>query len=415
MKDTWKSPNFYSLDRKGKIRLYSVRVEQSGEVSLLISSSGLLDGIQTDHSKWISKGKNIGQANATTPFEQARNEARSKCREKLDEGYKTWQRLIDRLTEIRKDQPVTESQESPVTVCTIFSLLDIKYNTNKDWDELPMFAKKEKEVKNKKWPYIEQPKLNGVRCMIKYVNGEVIMMSRGGKYYHHKHIKEALLPIFKGGFPNVILDGELYKHGVSLQNIVKCVKTEHRDAFYDDSWLEYHIYDLWSPDALDSPQKNRESLLLNLALTHGTTAESLCLHFVTNKMVYDMNEVMSWHDKWVEEGYEGAILRLPDAVYEPGFRPPSLIKIKQFIDEEFQIIGCQIDPQKTIGDSFVFVLETEEGKEFRARPIGTRELKEEYHDVMDDIRGKMATVRYQERTDDNIPHQAYVVVIRDYE
>lgn len=415
MKDTWKSPNFYSLDRKGKIRLYNVRADRSGEVALLVSSSGLLDGIQTEHSKWVNKGKNIGKSNETTPFGQAREEARSKCRERLDEGYKTFARLIQKVNELEIGYISLGAKETLDAVRKLFTRLNIKYNTNKNWDELPMLAQPLKKVKNLQWPYIEQPKLNGVRCKAKLKDGKVVLMSRGGKYYYHEHIELELRAIFEK-HPDIILDGELYKHRVPLQEITACVKTENRDAFFDDSWLEYHVYDLWLPIALELEQTDRERLLTDIVLNSAMVHKNTSLHFVESMMVYNMEEAMIYHNEWVEDGYEGAILRSPDAVYEPGFRTNSLIKIKEFEEEEFEIIGCKVDEGKGIGKSFVWELRNDINTEhFYARPRGTEAMKEHWFNHQLASRGKMVTVRFQERTKDGIPHQGHVTTIRDYE
>ncbi len=417
MKNTWKSPNFYSLDRKGKIRVYKVEATESGDATLLVSTSGLLDGVQIGHSKWINKGKNIGRANETTHFGQAREEARSKCREKLDEGYKTFERLYARAKELDIISGTSTSPftEEPGVVLGLFRGLKIKYNTNKNWDELPMLAQSEKKVKKKLWPYIAQPKFNGVRCMAKLVDGKVVLMSRGGKYYHIEHIEQELFTIFQK-HPDIILDGEIYKHGVPLQEISGCARKENKDALFDDNWLEYHIYDLWSPTDLSCPQINREALLVDIALRSVMINKSVSLHFAESMMVHTMEEAMVYHNRWVEDGYEGAILRLPSGVYEPGFRTSSLVKIKEFEEEEFMIIGCKIDESKGIGKSFVWQLENNMNNHiFYARPRGTEKMKEYWYSHAHESLGKMVTVRFQERTKDGIPHQAHVITIRDYE
>jgi len=105
--------------------------------------------------------------------------------------------------------------------------------------------------------------------------------------------------------------------------------------------------------------------------------------------------------------------------YDYSFRSKSLLKVKEFLDEEFMIIGCECDTtsNKLIGESFVFVLEnnrsllqsdTTANNTFKARPMGTLEDKLNFYSNIEKLKGKMATVRFQERSNDGIPIQGHV-------
>ena len=83
----------------------------------------------------------------------------------------------------------------------------------------PMLAHKYNPDKADYPAYI-QPKLDGVRCIIQceydnVVSANVIRAySRTGKEFMNvKHIKESLRGVFLEN-PNLILDGELYNHGL---------------------------------------------------------------------------------------------------------------------------------------------------------------------------------------------------------
>ena len=54
-----------------------------------------------------------------------------------------------------------------------------------------------------------------------------------------------------------------------------------------------------------------------------------------------------------------------------------------------------------------------DGKGFGAKPVGDRELKAKYMEDMDNIIGKMGTVKFFDWTVDGIPSQPIFQVIRD--
>lgn len=53
-----------------------------------------------------------------------------------------------------------------------------------------------------------------------------------------------------------------------------------------------------------------------------------------------------------------------------------------------------------------FLMKTKEGYEFKAKPIGTREDKQHYREHLNEMIGKMATVKYfgMTNTDQPVPN-----------
>lgn len=418
-------PKLYCIDQKDKVRTYSLSVRGDDKAATISYEAGLLNGKQVPYSKLVNKGKNIGKSNETTPIEQAYNEADSMWNDKLKEGYKSLEQLgiivIDNKYIVRKgkrssqyDATYTINQEENAVKDGIGF-----YNTNQDWNEMCMLANKYKADKFKfgQHPILfVQPKLNGVRCIAKKVGTEVILMSRGGIYYEIPHLKRQLEYLLGDG---VVFDGEIYVHGRSLQDISGAVRKQESGLFTSNSWLEYHVYDV----AVNATQDFRLSFLReNKDVIEAQPSISVVDTVILNYP--NAQKIKELHDLYTSNGYEGAMIRIPSARYEFGFRSSSLLKVKEYIDEEFIILDYQYDPGVGI-DSFVFVLKNnKDSQTFKARPSGTREQKQFWLNHPHTWKDKKATVRFQERSDTNLPIQGHVKhtktaclveVIRDYE
>ena len=81
-------------------------------------------------------------------------------------------------------------------------------------------------------------------------------------------------------------------------------------------------------------------------------------------------------------------------------------------DAEFEITGISEGLRE---EDMCFTLVTDTGIEFKAKPMGSRELKQQYRNDLNDLIGKMATVKYFYLSDDGTPLQPVLKAIRDYE
>jgi hypothetical protein len=401
----------YTLDSKKKIRVFDCRVETGLVLGCytVTTSTGLLSGKLTEHNDLIK----IGKQNRTTE-QQAVFIANSLWEDKFDEGYKSEEQLVTTLTSKGIDPLVgivgTTSQAS--------HHLPNWYVTNKNWDELPMLAKKFKDIKSPNYPYFAQPKLNGVRCLAKFVeergDGKVTqyikLCSRGGQYYQIEHIQQVLHDLFfelkeyKGGCSNFLLDGEIYVHGTHLQEISGAARKEESGLFASNAWLEYHIYDVID---LDNTKESQIQRNLNLSLI-SLLKRSTIIHVVSTTEVNNKEEVIALHDKYVSEGYEGLILREQHGEYKFNERSSNLLKVKNYQDEEFEIIDCEAE-EGNVGESFVFILRNNiNNLTFKSRPTGTIAQKEHWYKNDTLYVGKQATVRFFERSKDGLPQQGSV-------
>lgn len=412
-----KLPVLYSLDSRGKVRVFECEVDskaydnRESDNILIYTRTGLLNGKLIEKVELVRNGKQN-----RSPLEQAEFQVDSLWQSKLDEGYKSLEILLLKINTTIPN--VTKEYEERTIVNLLRQFPEASY-TNYQWDELPMLAFKFKDIKNPEFPYYAQPKLNGVRCLVKvdeYASvgkGEpfplVKMCSRGGQYYQIEHLKVILGELFNqiqkvGTNEKFILDGEIYKHGIPLQDISGAARSEDSSMFASNHWLEYHIYDVIREGKAFWDQTNR---ILDLNEIGELVKDNPYIKVVTTGTVQNKEEVKILHDSCIQQGYEGLILRKPDSKYEFNQRSKNLLKVKQYEDAEFIIKGSAM--QTSEPESFVFILGNDINNEvFKARPTGTLKQKEEWHHNIDNYLGKKATVRFFERSKDGLPLQACV-------
>lgn len=371
---------------RDKVQVVITELEQNGNTFVIKRTTGQYQGKMTDQPELtIERGKA-----KRSVLQQAESEYNSIVNKYLDKGYKR----LDSLT-TKKFEEIS-SLEMDTLVPTI------KSDTNGNLK--PMLAKSSNNCQNSvlnKLMYCSR-KLNGVRCMVKWSGDGVVTISRGGKNYDVAATKiTAELYNYLKENPEIILDGELYHHGTYLQVISGIARLETWEDRCDI--LEYWIYDIASDSMVF---EKRLEILDELRDTfEGNPKIKVLEHIPTESW----EEIQRLHDKWVSEGFEGLVARKPDKVYEFGKRGSTMIKVKQYQDAEFLIVDYQDGLRE---EDFCFICQTDDGKLFSAKPVGTREMKAEYISNIDDIIGKKGVVKYFEISKDGIPQQPVFQAVR---
>jgi DNA ligase-1 len=292
-----------------------------------------------------------------------------------------------------------------------------------------LLAKDYEKFKHKvKYPCAAQPKLDGIRNNIT-LSG---FTSRGRKRLDTcSHIWGELEEFYKDN-PESKLDGEFYTHEFKddFEKICKAVKKTSAKATAEDLKLQekvqLHLYDAPVIGDYDEQDKFRDRQTELAKIFAGYEYVKVV------ETVYDIqneDELRELKERWVEEGYEGLMYRDQDAPYE-GKRTNKLLKWKDFIDEEFRIIRVNEGSGRLAGHagSFTFALDSDLSEEdefierldtntktFDAKMIGSSERLKYYFENPEECLGKLATVRYQNRTADNMPRFPVCRGLRDYE
>ena len=263
-----------------------------------------------------------------------------------------------------------------------------------------------------------QPKLDGVRCLIQteydpvYKAGVIKAYSRTGKVWKNiDHILEELIPFF-GEHPNIVLDGELYNHDLKkdfekIISLVRKTKPTDEDRLESAKKVQFHCYDMIDDDN-NTNFGTRNEFLAELASINNVRT-------LNTFGVYNTEEVETCHEDFLEQGYEGSILRKNEP-YECK-RSWTLMKIKDFSDAEATIIDFVAGKGKRTGTLGKFVMRDDEGVEFGCPPgkgYNYKDMKDILDNVQDYI-GTRATFTYFERTKAGSYRHPLFKTIRDYE
>ena len=272
-------------------------------------------------------------------------------------------------------------------------------------------------------PVYIQPKLDGVRCLIKRVSDfpgqedlasfSVKAYSRTGKEFKNvKHITDALKGFF---FHNsdVVLDGELYNHElkndfekiISLVRKQKPTEDDRRDA---KQLVQFHVYDYFDGVMYDSYKTRMQQLV-----TSDIYDEQI--KYVPAKLVDSYNYARDLHVTYLSEGYEGSIIRL-DGLYKHG-RSYDLMKFKDFSDAEATIVGYELGKGKRTGTLGKFLMMDDEGVKFGCPPgkgYSYKDLANMLLNINDYI-GQRATFTYFQRTQAGSYRHPLFKCIRNYE
>jgi len=326
---------------------------------------GLVEG-KKQESTYQVKPMNIGRQNETSSQEQAILEAVSKWHDQKRKKY---------------FETVEEAQKTVVIN--------------------PMLAKDyTKRKKFVTWPAYAQPKLDGLRCLAYRVDGKVKLMSRGGKEYILPHISDELENMIDS---TQILDGEIYLHGLTLQTINSLVKDVEKDA----TALKFFTYDFTDLEYLDDSWETRMGVLEAFYEIHHP--KTCC--FVESKLVNSEKEIDVALGEYLQDGYEGLILRLANGPYKLNGRSSDLLKYKKFTDDEFEIIGWKRGKGKFLNvPSFQCI--TKDGAIFDCTPKGTEEQRAELLQNADSYIGKMFKVKFFEYSPDGRPLYPVGIAIR---
>lgn len=242
-----------------------------------------------------------------------------------------------------------------------------------------------------KWqpPYIVQPKYDGERCRAVPI-GEgkyMLLSSEENPFFSVPHIIEDLSKL---GIDEE-LDGELYCHGMNFEQIHSIV-SRTVNLHPNHMEIKYHVFDYVS----EEPQMVRMASLTKLISAKWNKSIIRSSFFVCQ----DLEEIMKTYVRFLNEGYEGMIVR---HIHAPYVRKRSIymMKWKPKREDIYEILGWKEEfsisnvPKGRMG---ALVCSSQEGESFSVGSGLSDEVRETLWTTRESLKGKRVRVQYQHLT-----------------
>jgi hypothetical protein len=279
-----------------------------------------------------------------------------------------------------------------------------------------------------------QPKIDDIRCIATVFGETIFLYSRGLQFIRgFNKIRAELDLLYKAYLgqqtasspgatvSQLYLDGGLYSHTMKLQDIAKIVKTELVTHAQEDQ-LIFHIFDCFT-DGDTRTFTDRYALIGQLFDKVG--ADNVPhIKMIQTKIVHSEKEILDKFLGYVDQGYEGAVVRVGTGLYKPGtsssVRSNDVLKIKIRYDDEFKIVGYTCGVKGKDVGAIIWKLQTAEGKEFAAQPnMSLAERSALYQELQNspdlfarEYEDKLMTVEYAGFSKDKIPLQPKALRLR---
>lgn len=186
-----------------------------------------------------------------------------------------------------------------------------------------------------RFPKLASKKLDGIRCIIN--NG--VVYSRSGKSIRSKAVQELFGYAVLEGLDGEIIYGPPNAHNV-FNVTTSFVMSESIPEGMVKENVHFYVFDYLND--FDAFQKRNKTASGLVEYAKDDLARNVSL--VEQVIVNNMEELLAFEQKALEEGYEGVMLRSLTGKYKHGRATESsqdLLKVKRFTDDEASVVGFE--------------------------------------------------------------------------
>lgn len=337
-----KSANYYRRNNNGKPQVWCCNIE-GNTVNVF---HGILGGKICTEEYVVTK-KSVDA------------EMKSRINDKIKAGYITLNEVVDET-----GQPPVEDINSPILAAYLERYLPYDLSNGRDKTILAMKAKTYTgKVWEKEPVMLGQPKINGLRCLITASRNNDMFKPYNLKFQSREgvvwntlgNLEDYLLSVLPASFvDNMIdegwaMDGEVYLPGYSVNDINHFVKDA---TALENKLLQYWCYDLAIEDM---SQENRDNIRFNIDNPTQLVCKNEHINNKERLIILDSIAIQSdsgsikARDMYLGCGYEGLILRNPNADYQFGRRRVGYMeKFKTATEGDFKIIDIYKEDKRNL-------------------------------------------------------------------
>lgn len=259
----------------------------------------------------------------------------------------------------------------------------------------PMLAPNDKiELDEIKYPLLASTKLDGYRCI--FYKGE--MLTRSLKQVQNKQLREKFAKLIEYTKENdLILDGEIYSHELTFQELNKFFMSEdlestrsikrYGEVLKMPEHVKFYLFDCVKDDDFDTGFVYRDRYSQDIASEFPGLIILVEQHKVDSK-----KEVEDNFELVISKGYEGLILKDLGGRYKCGrgtIKEGLIFKVKPFLTFDARIVDVE---QATIVDPNAEKTINELGRSVTSKKKDDRILIEKASNFVVDYEGKPVSV-----------------------
>lgn len=187
-----------------------------------------------------------------------------------------------------------------------------------------------------RFPLIAQPKIDGVRAL----NMDGTLLGRSGKKHANRYVTRLFSSDVLKGF-----DGEMAAASEVHPSLCRLTSSA-MSSIFGEPFTQWWLFDYVTPQTIGMDYYQRLDMLYQrvqmLRDSLGTEPCVQRLMLIPFVLCKDMETLLKWDTQWLDEGYEGTIIRDPSGKHKQGrstVREGGLLRIKRFIEEEAVVTG----------------------------------------------------------------------------
>lgn len=362
----YKFPKLYLETSDGKIRIWEIWVEGKKDNSQaeIYTRFGFIDGKILVSSPDIIRPTQQEKS----PYSRALKLATTRWKNRVRKGYHP-----EKPKQIRRATGITKIVKTPVKILPMRP-----YNLREDYVIYPAYV---------------QPKIDGYRVLIHKEDDHYSILSSTGREYEHLRILDKDLDkIREIEDENFYLDGEVVIENQPI-NIVRSVLSTielNQKQYQLLKQTKCYIFDCFDLNRMELDYEKRFAILKKI-FKHKFTH----LKLIPCSVVHNKDEMDKLFEYYVEEGYEGIIIRNKRGIYKLRGRSIDILKSKSIKKDKFTIIGYK-EGQKGNAGTVIWKIQCKNNKNayFWAKPMGTREYRKSLFKSGDKYIGRQVNVKF---------------------